>query len=82
MKIALGTAELTDFQARAIRLATEGKGQTLPKFPRAATREQCRNWLLVHGLNGLGAAEQDLRYLKDRLDARDSWRRGQPEVKR
>lgn len=84
MKVALGTIEVTEFQARAIALATSQKmnhgPNYYPKWPRAATRQQCREWLQIHGLNGLGAAEQNLHYLKERLDSKDSWRRGQPRI--
>jgi hypothetical protein len=86
MKIALGTIEVTDFQARAVALAMQtrrGGVEYLPRFPRAASRAACREWVLTHGLASLTQAEVDLRYLKDRLDSRSAtaWRRGQPELK-
>lgn len=87
MKVALGTVELTDFQARAVRLALEGVDKPLSadsRLPRAATREQCREYLILFGRNGVGKAEADLRYREARIKAarmvREDWRRGQPRL--
>lgn len=81
MRVALGTVELSDHQARAIGLCLVPNDREYQRrLPHPATREQCREWLLIHGANGLGAAEEDLRRLQGILDSRASWRRGQPEV--
>jgi hypothetical protein len=79
MRVALGTLNLTDFQARAIQLAlTTKQSDYYPRLPKAATREACRQFMLDRGNEGLAKAEQDLSYLEDRRAV--SWRRGQPTL--
>ena len=84
MKIALGTVDLDDNELRAISLSINQAvaHETLPKLPPPASRDTARNWLRAHGWIDLGAAVLDLEYLKKRINSQQSWRRGQPELKR